>query len=160
MKRTSAELIYREGDWFGVPLPSGGYAVGLVARGNAKKGVLFGYFFGPKRYAIPEVNDIRQYLVRDAVFIGKFSDLHLVNRLWPLIGRIEGWARENWPMPHFARIDKEQGVAWEEVYSEDDPNIFLGERQCLPDDVKNLPSSGLMGADAVSLRLDRVVKGP
>lgn len=42
---------YREGSRFAVPLRQGGYAVGLVARVNPR-GVLLGYFFGP-RHDVP-----------------------------------------------------------------------------------------------------------
>lgn len=53
-----ATTSYREGDWLGVPLREGGYAVGLVARANPD-GVLLGYFFGPRRMEVPMLGDVK-----------------------------------------------------------------------------------------------------
>lgn len=50
------KLNYKEGDWFAVPLGGAGYALGLVAR-VGRRGVTFGYFFGPRRVTLLCVGD-------------------------------------------------------------------------------------------------------
>jgi hypothetical protein len=49
---------YNEGDWFAVPLREGGFAIGVIARVMPRKeGVVLGYFFGPRRNAVPTVEE-------------------------------------------------------------------------------------------------------
>jgi len=59
-------LSYREGTWFAVPLKDGGYAAGVVAR-VGRRGVLFGYFFGPRRPAAPSLSDLEGLTPNNAV---------------------------------------------------------------------------------------------
>lgn len=40
-------LPYREGTWFSVPMPTGGYAVGVVARATPGGGVTLRYGSDP-----------------------------------------------------------------------------------------------------------------
>ena len=63
---------YGEGDWFAVPLREGGFAAGVVARANPKA-VLLGYFFGPRRAAVPSVEEVSRLRPDDAVLVGKFG---------------------------------------------------------------------------------------
>ncbi|WP_425308290.1 Imm26 family immunity protein [Ammonicoccus fulvus] len=71
-----AKINDREGDWFAVPLRKGGYAVGLIARAN-RDGVLLGYFFGPRREAVPSLSDVEELTPDDAIRVGKFGHLGL-----------------------------------------------------------------------------------
>jgi hypothetical protein len=38
--------LYKEGDWFAVPIESG-YVLGRIARVGKRGGILLGYFFEP-----------------------------------------------------------------------------------------------------------------
>lgn len=67
------KLPYAEGDWFGVPLKNGGYAVGIIARSRRSGKALFSYFFGPRHWELPSMNDIRGLTPADAILIGKFG---------------------------------------------------------------------------------------
>jgi hypothetical protein len=93
-----AKVKYREGDWFAVPLRDGGFAVGLVARANPGV-VLLGYFFGPMRSEVPKLEDLAGLQPGDAVLIGMFGHLAIVQGKWPLLGRLDGWDRRDWPTP-------------------------------------------------------------
>src|ERR1700729_2790067 len=99
-----AKVKYREGDWFAVPLLDGGFGVGVIARANPKAALL-GYFFGPVRSAVPTLNDVADLKPADAVLIRKFGHLGIVQGRWPLIGRIDGWDRREWPTPVFVRYE-------------------------------------------------------
>jgi Immunity protein 26 len=136
---------YREGDWFAVPLRGDGFAVGLIARANPS-GVLLGYFFGPKRPAVPELDELAGLRRMDAVSVRKFGDLGLMQGRWPIVGRREEWDRREWPMPVFVRYEELTGRAFRVFYADDDPNNVLREEQAAPDEVETSASDGLMGA--------------
>lgn len=98
------KVSYREGDWVAVPLRDGGYAVGLIARANPK-GALLGYFFGPRRSRIPRLHDVSGLRPGDAVLVRTFGHLGIVHGTWPLLGRLDGWERQDWPTPVFVRYE-------------------------------------------------------
>src|SRR5262249_24112871 len=97
------KLPYREGTVFLVPLRTGGYARGVVARSGPKGKVLFGYFFGP-RLSVPEVNALALDPSK-AILRAMFGDLGLIKKEWPIVGWVDGWDRSRWPMPDFVRRD-------------------------------------------------------
>ena len=92
-RRPRLKINYQEGDWFGVPLEGGGYAVGVLAR--FRKGPygsnLFGYFFGPRRRALPSLEELKRLTPDDAINACHFGHLGLVQNEWPIIGRNEPW---------------------------------------------------------------------
>lgn len=87
---------YREGDWFGVPLTGGGFAVGVIARVGAHR-IPYGYFFGPKRDRLPWASDLARLKATDATLAGQFGYLGLRNGGWPIIGQVPGWDPSAWP---------------------------------------------------------------
>jgi hypothetical protein len=91
-------LPYSEGSAFVVPLRSGGYARGVVARAAPKGKVLFGYFFGPILASQDEAT-LDGLRPTDAILRVRFGDLGLVQGDWPTLGFIPGWRRSEWPMP-------------------------------------------------------------
>jgi hypothetical protein len=112
---------YEEGDWFGVPLRGGGFGVGLAAR-VGRSGVGFGYFFGPKRDALPTVDELGALTPADAVLAKRFYDDALKKGEWPRIGPCKAWSRDAWPMPAFLTGSPMPGTkAWRVVFSDDDP---------------------------------------
>ena len=160
MATRSGGLRYREGDFFSVPLRSGGFATGLVARAGARGKVLVGYFFGPPRGEPAKLADVQQYQPSDAVMIARFGDLSLQNGEWRIIGHSQ-WNRESWPMPRFGRVDTASGErAWCVEYSEDDPNHVIRETTCSVPEAKQLPRDSLLGAGAVEIRLTQLLSIP
>ncbi len=145
---------YKEGDWFAVPLREGGYAVGLIARSG---GVLFGYFFGPKREKIPGIGELRTLVPENAVLVGQFGDLGLFEGGWPLIGYSEPWDRNIWPMLPLVRIDAVSGEAWLVEYSDSDPIRQISITPCDPAEAKKFPKERLMGSGAVEIRLTKLL---
>ena len=146
-------LPYTEGDWFGVPLKNGGYAVGIIARSRRSGKSLFGYFFGPRHWELPSMNDIRGLTPADAILIGKFGDLDLYTGEWPIIGHSDPWNRNTWPMPPLIRIDEFSKKAWKVAYSEDDPSLVVHETPCDAKETHLFPRDRGMGSGAVESRL-------
>ena len=100
------KLPYHEGDWCSIPLGAGGYALGLIARGNGK-GQLFGFFFGPRRPHPPRFEETLGLKPADAVLHTLCNDLGLINRHWRFIGRAAVWDRFEWPLPLLVERDPE-----------------------------------------------------
>src|SRR4051812_22786689 len=97
------KLNYTEGTWFAVPLDSGGFGVGVVARATKKGPVILVYLFGPKRDTVPSLSEVADLDPSAALKVIRIGDLHLINGKWPIIGRSPEWQRESWPMPMFTR---------------------------------------------------------
>ena len=125
---------YKEGDLFAVPLPDGGYAIGIVARAARKrnKGILLGYFFGSRRSEIPSIHELTTLTPKDAVYVCRLGDLGLFNGTWSVIGQLPGWNKT---------ACRSESDACEEV--ETNPSAMA---EC--------PEDGLMGAQAVALVLN------
>jgi hypothetical protein len=141
-------VSYSEGDWFAVPLRDGGFAVGVIARANSD-GVLFGYFFGPRRTEPPSLDEVATLSPADAVMVRKFGHLGIRQGTWPILGQIPGWASEDWPMPPFVRYEELTGRSFRVFYKDDDPNVLLREEQVDPGADEQGPKDGLLGAGAV-----------
>jgi hypothetical protein len=143
-----AKAKYGEGDWFAVPLRTGGYAVGLVARANPD-GVLLGYFFGPRCEELSSLKGVQGLTPDGAVLVGKFGHLGLRNGKWPVLGRLAGWNRTAWPMPIFVRYEELTGRSFKVIYDDNDPNRLLREERIDPGVAEQGPKDGLMGAGFV-----------
>src|SRR3990172_250775 len=143
-------LPYREGTWFAVPLCTTGYAVGVIAR-SAGNGPVFGYFFGPKRDDVPELATVAHLDRRDAIWIGQFGDLGLLEGEWPVIGDAPNWNRDDWPLPPFIRVDRISGKAVKVIYSDDLSQE--SEEPCDPSLVSQYPEDALSGSGAVEITL-------
>jgi len=142
----------KEGDWFVVPLRTSGFGVGVVAR-KGRRGILFGYFFGPRHEHTPVLCDTRSLRPEDALFCSRFGDLGLRQGDWPILGRLDKWKRVDWPMPPFSRIDEPTGLAWLDRYDDNDPSLFVEEQRCRMDEAHRYPPQGLLGYGAVELLL-------
>ena len=141
-------IKYSEGDWFAVPLREGGFGVGLVARANPKAALL-GYFFGPRREEVPSLQDLSQLRAADAPLVGKFGHLGITQGKWPLLGRLPGWERSDWPMPVLIRYEELTGRSFKVFYDDDDPSKLLREEQVAAGTDEQGPTDGLMGAGYV-----------
>jgi hypothetical protein len=130
--------------------------VGVIARANPKAALL-GYFFGPVRSAVPTLNDVADLKPADAVLIRKFGHLGIVQGRWPLIGRIDGWDRREWPTPVFVRYEELTGRSFRAIYDDNDPNRVLREEQVPPGELEQAPKDGLMGAGFAEAALSRLL---
>jgi hypothetical protein len=147
-----ARARYGEGDWFAVPLRDSGFAIGIVARAN-RSGVLFGYFFGPRRASVPAADELVGFAPSAAILVGRFGGLGLKDGKWPVIGRLADWDRSGWPMPTFGRFEELTGRAFTVEYDDDDPNSQPRERQIGPEDLVRHPKDGLAGAGFIEISL-------
>lgn len=150
-------LPYQEGDWFAVPLRSGGYAVGIVARTTKRAGGIIGYFFGPRRDEVPKLHELAGLKAEHAIHVKRFGDLSLLEGGWPIIGRLPGWDRSKWPLPRFVRQDVLSDTAWVEEYADDDPDKIVSERSVKFEDVRDLPRAGSSGAGAIEIVLTKLL---
>jgi hypothetical protein len=149
-------LLYPEGTWFAVPLRTGGFAIGLLAR-VAGDGPAFGYFFGPRWKHPPAVEITRALTPKDAIFVALFGDLGLLNGEWPILGQDLNWNRDVWPLPPFIRIDEIANEAWKVSYS--DQLQVLAEEAIDPTLEKKFPRDRLSGYGAVEIRLTQLLEG-
>jgi len=138
-----------EGDWYAVPLKNGGYGVGLVAR-KGRRGALLGYFFGPRYEQVPTLDAVRGLHPDAALLRAIFGDLGIQLGKWPLLGRLDTWHREQWPLPEFGRIEDEaRGVAWIANYESVDISENPRERRCSIEEARRLPEDGDWGYGAI-----------
>jgi hypothetical protein len=149
---------YREGDWFLVPLPSGGYGVGVIAR-KARSAVLLGYFFGPRLPDVEAEAPIGSLRPQGALLVARFGDHRLFHGDWRSRGRIPNWDRAEWPTPVFGRIDSDGVTAWRCIYDDRNPSKVVREQRTSRDVAERLPEDTMMGADNVAFRLDRALGG-
>ena len=68
------KLPVKEGDCFCVPLPKGGYALGVLAR--EKKGFMLGYFFKPRLIAPPDPLTLGNLKAKDSLSNLAISEIH------------------------------------------------------------------------------------
>lgn len=139
-----------EGDAYGVPLPSGGFATVVVARVAPKGGVTLGYFFGPRAPGVPDIESLTGLRAEMASRISKFGDLGIVEGKWPRIGRMPGWDRRKWPMPAFKLRGVLDGRSWRVEYDADNPNSIPRESPIGEAEAAGLPDDGLFGDVAVA----------
>jgi len=147
------KLPYSEGSVFLVPLRSGGYARGVVARAGPNGKVLLGYFFGPRLASIDGVG-LDDLDPSKAILRVRFGDLGLVNGTWPVSGQVANWNRSEWPMPDFVRRDPLGRLKPRVVrHSDDEPNLIDAEYPI--DDDSGLATDSMYGYGAVEIELTK-----
>jgi hypothetical protein len=139
---------YQTGDWFGIPLRTKGFGLGLVARD--KRGQCLGYFFGPLRLSMPSLVDCAGLTSADAEFVQRFSDYHIRVGYWPKLGMLPGWNKEDWPMPVFASTLLGYFAAH---YPDDDPSVDPNLVASTEKGLRSLPEDSFAGSGAVEIRL-------
>ena len=156
-------MPYRIGDWCAVPLDSGGWAPGLIARAGVDSvaAKIVGYFFGPRFDKPPRLVDTRELRPEDAILVKRTTDQGLRGGTWRTIGRDDAFVREEWPMPVFGRCELEElgGRCWRVYYDEDDPANWLRDEPADKDEVVELPADGSAGDLWVQTTLDRLLGG-
>ena len=121
-----AKIKYSEGQWFAVTLPGGGYALGIIVRGNYRTKGGLGYFFGPRYSNVPIGVDTLSKDKDNSIHIGFFSDLGIIRGEWPLISGGKPFSREDWPVPFFRRLDPiRKGLAFLVEYDQNFPAMII-----------------------------------
>ena len=150
---------FGEGDWFGLPVKGGGWALGVIARRRPRSPVLLGYFFGPRRPEPPVLADVEGLTAEDAAFVCIFGYQGLKNEEWPVLGKLDDWDRDAWPMPVFIRRPKLTNRILRIYYDPDDPNKEIRNQPALPGEPVDGPESGTYGSGAVSIKLGKLLPG-
>jgi Immunity protein 26 len=154
------DILYSEGQWFAVPLRTGGYALGIITRGNYKTKGGLGYFFGPKYSELPGDEATWQKSPEDAVLITQFGDLGLINGTWPLIPSTRLFSKEDWPMPKFGmEVSLIPGKAFLREYGQKHNGKLMLIRETVVDirDIADLPEDVSMGGGAVEIKLTNLL---
>ncbi|SYZ34676.1 Imm51 family immunity protein [Propionibacterium australiense] len=150
---------FGEGDWFGLPVKGGGWALGVIARRRPRSSALLGYFFGPRRPEPPVLADAEGLTAEDAVFVCIFGYLGFKKEQWLVLGKLEGWDRDAWPMPVFIQATKGSIRASRIYYDQDDPAKEIRRELIRPGEPADGPESGSFGHVAVSIRLGNLLPG-
>ncbi|GAB5079154.1 immunity 26/phosphotriesterase HocA family protein [Arthrobacter sp. AD-310] len=151
----SKRPAYGEGDWFCVPLRTGGFGLGLIARATSS-GILLGYFFGPRTWRQPNEDSFRGLTKTDAVLVARFGDLSLKQGEWLIIGKDTKWDRGEWPVPIFTRSEQLSGRTYQVFYGENEL-ARPAEERLLADASTDSPPDLLYGAGAVEKALTRLL---
>jgi len=155
---SSKELLpFSEGTWFAVPLRVAGYAVGRVARHSPTGDVILAYFFGPKREAVPNLDEIEHLEPANAIKALRVSELGLLDGSWLIIGDSLRWERERWPIPAFIRKDPLSQTAWRVTYSDNDPNSVPSEVR-IPYETTGLEPDRYSGHKAAEIHVSKVLE--
>jgi hypothetical protein len=148
---------YQAGDWFAVPLPDGGYGLGLVAR-RSRGLTTLGYFFGPRRQDLPAVSEVEPLEQGNSVLVRQFSGLALKCGEWPIVARSTPWQPDRWPMPSFSHIDVVDPTrAYRREYDEKDLDRMIWQTDITPEEARQYPEDGLSGSVALQTRLNRLL---
>lgn len=147
---------YQEGTLFAVPLQSGKYAVGVVARASPG-GVMLNYFFGPARERVPTADELNHLRPQDVLLVGRVGDLHLLQGTWLVIGQLPSWKRAEWPMPLVVRRDDIMKRAWLAQYSDTNPNSLPSEKEIDYLEADNYQRDSMWGAKAAEIRLNKLL---
>ncbi len=149
--------IYREGDWFAVPLKEGGYAIGLVARADRSPTVL-GYFFGPRLETVPSTEETKGLVPEKAILIRRFGNPGLQDGEWPILAHTDLWQREDWPMPDFGHIDTvNRERAFKRRYDENRLNVMISEFPIMVQESIKMPEDGLSGHISLIIWLSKLL---
>ena len=150
-----AKVVFDEGTWFAVPLRSGGFAAGVVARTMPRGGVILVYFFRRLWDRPPSFDEVKGLKPQAAIQVMRVGDLGLVDGTWPVIGRDPDWHRDEWPCPRFLRRDELSRRAWIVQYSDRDPNLVESETPTSYD--SKLEDNDLYGAGAAEIVLTKLL---
>jgi len=149
---------YGEGYWFAVPLGTGGFSVGIIARMNKRRNIILGYFFAERWTYPPRLVDIQNRSAEEAVLKCIFNSRALVDARWPILGRSPGWDRGAWPMPAFCRTEELTGRYWKVIYPDDDPTEARTEIQITADECQKLPKDVLFSPNSIEATLTRLLE--
>jgi hypothetical protein len=151
-----SKRIYAPGFWFAVPLQTGGYGLGVVARAT-RSALTLGYFFNLKRLDLPTPEDTVGLKKDDAILVCMFGSLALNSGEWPVVARKDPWHPNDWPVPTFSHVDAvDRSLAYGRVYDEKDLRK-VGQRPISLADAAKLPTDGVYGYRAVEIELARLL---
>src|ERR1043166_8367687 len=121
------------------------------------RGIVFGYFFGPKILQLADVRIASDLTPERAVLTCQFGDLGLLNQQWPVVGKIPRWSCEQWPMPTFLYADPNGNTGFIREYDKDSLKCVREQKVLLSQISKGeFPKDGLKGYGAVEITLTKL----
>lgn len=147
----------KDGDVFAVPIPSGGYVIGVVARVGDRNDML-AYFFEPRLQTLPSPDSMPRVSHAQAVASAYCSSLGISEFGWPLIGSTA--SDISWPVPVFSFYDPFTLRPCLVAPPNDPPfnQVDFLKVPCDPDDALRYSLSGLLNHGGVEDWLDIVIK--
>ena len=152
---------YSEGDFFAVPLKTGGYGIGIVVV-TGPRGTAVGRFFGTTRDSVPTLNELKHLTEGDSIHVEHFRDEGLQDGSWKIIGQHPSWDSYDWPIPKFGWFqpftDKSGGRAFE---MELDENLrTFRQKEVSIEHFRTLPYEGVVPAKAAEITVTLVLTRP
>lgn len=160
--------LSRPGTWIGIPLPNGGFALGLIARraeSRKRSRKIFVYLFGPRSN---DLSDLKSYLNRAASECLRFGftwDQEVLTGRWPVIGKVEDFRPDDWPIPLLKRGPFGGGPDYKRRFTlykmEDDLSAerLHGPQEQLIDDPGQYGDPGTHGYISFEQFAERIVEG-
>jgi hypothetical protein len=150
----------RAGDWFAIPLPSGGFATGLLARAHSRKRAVFAYFFGPIRKDLPLSEDVLSYAPGDEAFRRHVFDANLISGRWPIVLRPSTWDPLIWPMPEFRMGEEYMDQIWAVRFDDENPESMIAKRPIPKHEIDSYQPVEIHGASITERDLARALGVP
>lgn len=154
-------LPYKEGDFFAVPLNTGGYGIGIAVCLDAKGGVV-GRFFDGIHETPPPLIDLIELTEDDSVHVEHFHHLGLIDGSWIVIGQHPTWDSYDWPIPKFGWFQpfevKPGGRAYEMELDESLKTVR--QKEVSIEHFETLPYENVSGSTATELILTTVLTRP
>ena len=152
---------YTEGDFFAVPLKTGGFGLG-IAICVGSRGTVVGRFFGPVRDSVPSLGDLENLTENDSIHIEHFRDDGLRNGSWEVIGQHLEWDAYDWPIPKFGWFQASSKEATGQHFEiELDENLkATRQKKVSLEQFEKLPLEGISGAKAAEVTLTLVLTRP
>lgn len=152
---------YSEGDFFAVPLKTGGYGIGIAVC-LGPRGSVVARFFAPVRDSVPELSEIEHFTENDSVYVEHFSGEALQDGSWQIIGKLPDWDSYEWPIPKFGWFqpfsDKPGGRAFE---MELDENLkTFRQKEVSISHFETLPYEGKVGSKTVEISVGLALTRP
>jgi hypothetical protein len=148
---SSKKETIKEGQLFAVPVGNR-FAIGLIAR-YVDDGIL-AYFFNRQYEKLPGLSEIT-ISKENIIYIKIASSLGLEKGRWPILGVVENWNRNDWPVPVFYRIGSIDDAIYRIYY---DDNLTEIKREFAGDltSIEGLPKYGVAGYGFVEKKLDDI----
>ncbi len=96
----------------------------------------------------------------DAILVGQFGDIGLKNGEWKLVGSIEHWSQDEWPMPAFSSPADDDSMVTITDYDDDTLNTKSVRTVPQSEETAKLPVDRVMGYGSVEIRLTRLLEVP
>lgn len=146
------EKLYAEGDIYIINISETVKVIGVIAR--ERQGAVLGYFFKNRDFA--QVSDLGGLLLPvDACFVRRFGDLSMIQKQWPIVGKVYPWIREEWSPPVFCdAVDGDASLKKLTIIDDDDPSIITDIRYT-SDDIAGW-GAGFSGSGALLVHLARI----